>query len=294
MEQQIQQLNALRGRARRAVLYLGMLLLGVLVFGFSLGMRYAALMGVLTLVLYVLWLRPEKKRYASAAQEAILLASAGRLQDPVYGEKSALSLEDVQAKGLLPMESRGAILRYALSGRGETGRIRLTDVSFVCTFQGEQTGTRAATFSGCWAELSTERDCGFTAVFCVPQLLPQQVLAAWYTGQGLRLAETGNPSVLCFEHPARPVPPDAMKAICDRLEPLGDFAARFDGQSACMLTLHRFLNCGEPDYKQTWTQERIRKAALRWLDAVLAALEFPAANMNSDILESEEEHNGNA
>ena len=49
MEQQIQQLNALRGRARRAVFYLGVLLLGVLVFGLSLGMRYAALMGAVTL-----------------------------------------------------------------------------------------------------------------------------------------------------------------------------------------------------------------------------------------------------
>lgn len=294
MEQQIQQLNALRGRARRAVFYLGVLLLGVLVFGLSLGMRYAALMGAVTLAAYALWLRPEKKRYAAAAQEAILLASAARLQNPVYGERSTLSPADVQAKALLPMESRSAMLRYALCGRGATGRIRLTDVSFVCAFQGEQAQTRAATFSGCWAELSAQRDCGFTAVFCVPQLLPRQVLAAWYTGQGLQPARTGNPSVLCFEHPGRPVPPEMMKAICDRLEPLGDFAARFDGQGACILTLHRFLNCGEPDYKQPWTQERIRKAPLRWLDEVLEALEFPAARINPENMESEEEHNGNA
>ena len=277
MEQskQLRTLNALRSGAKRAVLYQGLLLLGVLVFGLFLGWLSALAMGAITLAAYLLWLRPEKKRYRDAVQKALLLRAADGIEDAVYGEKSELRLTDIGAKRLFPMNSQGRLLRYALGGRGKAGEIRMSDLSFVYSCDKAGGGTRAAAYSGCWAQESAARDCGFTAVFCSPGLLPQEELLAWYEGQGLHPAKTPSQRMLCFEDPKRPAPQDFLRAACPMLDELGEAVVRYDEEGVYALKLHRFLNCGEPDYKREWTDARVGEEAPRWIRRLLDLMELP-------------------
>ena len=288
MEERLSRLNALMGEAKRATLYLALLLLGVIVFFLFLGAPYAALLGGLTLLCYLAFLRPAQQKYRLAAQEARLLASAKTLEEPAFCRESPFTAEAVCSRGLIPMNAAGAMLRYGLTGGAEPFRATLGDLSCVYTFS--TGGRRAATFSGCLAELARTEDAGVTCVFCPRQLLPEETLTAFYAAQGLQQRPIPSEGLLLYEDPARPISDETLRSALPALSALGDVALRVDEQGVFALVMHRFLNLGEPDLKRPWTEERLREDALPWLPGFLEA----ARTFDFDPKESEENQNGNA
>ncbi len=276
-QERLSHLNDLQGEAKRGTLYLALLLIGVLCFFLFLGPIWGVGLASLTLVLHLLALRPAQKRYWDAAQEARLIASCHGLENAVYTAEAPFDAKSVHDRGLMPMNEQGLMLRYGLSGRTENLNLRMSDISCIYTFS-DGRGKRAAAFSGCLIDADSPEDCGYTAVFCPANLLPQKEMDAYYAASGLIFRNCGFAGWRIYEDPERPMPKDVMEGLQGKLSLLGDAVFRFDKAGCSSLVLHRFLNCGEPDLKKPWTQERLQENALPWLtdwlDAVREAVSF--------------------